>query len=314
MSSTNVVNFSLRQNKAIERSIVFDGLAQLVPAFGAADIAYVGLGSVWFADFHLAHRVLGINAMVSAEEEDIIFRRAHYSKPYKTITVAHGRSDSVLPQFLDDGPIAGHPWITWLDYDHALDEDRLTELRRLTETLAPNSCLLVTFSATPGMYGRPASRRERVLQLLGDAVTDVVTTDLIEVEELTDALAIGTLNFLRAAAFQAGRPGGFVPAFSVKYRDGTPMVTVGGVLPSVEAESDVLSVIDADEWPGFVTDSIDTPPLTSREVLALQAALPTETPITREQVQAWGFDLSESAIAGFSRHYLRFPYFAQVLA
>lgn len=54
MRSTNVVNFSVRQNKVIERALVFDGLRRLLQHYPDTDLIYVGLGSIWFVDFDLA--------------------------------------------------------------------------------------------------------------------------------------------------------------------------------------------------------------------------------------------------------------------
>jgi hypothetical protein len=313
MSSTNVVNFSLRQNKCIERSLVFDGLSRLLPAINVGDAAYVGLGSVWFSDFQLAHRVLGIRDMVSVEEDEVTYRRATYNKPYRTLSVLHGRSDTMLPALLEEGEFAGRPWVVWLDYDKALVEDRLTELRRLVESLVPNSVLITTFSASPNAYGRPGTRRERVLELLGDAVDGVLNDQSLDGDELARVLAGGALNFIKSVAIQSGRSGGFVPGFSIRYRDGAPMVTVGGLLPDEASVSLAEALLKGSDWFGFVADPIAAPPLTSREIMALQAALPADTPLTRGDLQAWGFDLSEEALGTFSKHYLRFPSFAQVI-
>ena len=313
MSSTNVVNFSLRQNKCIERSLVFDGLSRLLPVIKVVDIVYAGLGSVWFSDFQLAHRLLGIRDMISVEEDEATYRRATYNKPYRTLSVLHGRSDTVLPPLLEEGEYAGRSWVVWLDYDRAIVEDRLTELRRLVESLAPNSVLITTFSATPNAYGRPGTRRERILELLGDAVDGVLNDQTLDGDELARVLAGGVLNFIKSVAIQSGRSGGFLPGFSIRYRDGAPMVTVGGVLPDETSMSLAEALMKGSEWPGIVADPIATPPLTSREIMALQAALPADTPLTRDDLQAWGFDLSDEALATFSRHYLRFPSFAQVI-
>ena len=43
-----------------------------------------------------------------------------------------------------------------------------------------------------------------------------------------EVLAKSVDALLRSTTLQAARPGGYVPAFSLKYKDSTPMVTVGG--------------------------------------------------------------------------------------
>ena len=100
MSSTNYVDFSLRQNKSIERLIVFDGLRRIIDTCALEDLIYIGLGSVWFTDFILAHRNLGIETMFSIEQDDIVFKRAEFNKPYRTLEVIHGESQDVVPELL----------------------------------------------------------------------------------------------------------------------------------------------------------------------------------------------------------------------
>src|SRR3954470_6008578 len=123
MKSTNYVDFSIRQNKTIERGIVFMGLSRLRRALDGMEFVYVGLGSVWFVDFDLAHRELGIETMVSIEADDVLYERARFNKPYRTVEVVRGYSYDVIPLLLSDrADLTSHPWIVWLDYDEAMDE------------------------------------------------------------------------------------------------------------------------------------------------------------------------------------------------
>src|SRR3954470_22753066 len=123
MKSTNYVDFSIRQNKTIERGIVFMGLSRLRRALDGMEFVYVGLGSVWFVDFDLAHRELGIENMVSIESDPTLYRRATFNKPYRTVEVIEGTSYDVIPALLSDrDDLTRHPWILWLDYDEAIDE------------------------------------------------------------------------------------------------------------------------------------------------------------------------------------------------
>jgi hypothetical protein len=57
---------------------------------------------------------------------------------------------------------------------------------------------------------------------------------------------------------------------------------------------------------------IDAPPLTTKEVMALQSMLPRKNKLTREDVQKIGFDLEEAHLTSYADHYLRYPQFAQV--
>jgi hypothetical protein len=314
MSSTNLVDFSMRPNKAIERALVFQGLAEIMRIENLSDQVYVGLGSVWFTDFLMAHRQLGIETMVSIENDEIVFRRAKFNKPYRTVRVVEGDSSERISELLDDKTLSARPWIVWLDYDKPMDEERLVELTDLVESLPRRSVLITTFNALPSRYGPPAQRGQRLAGLFGDCVPEDVVSDQLRLKDevqLMGILAKAVQTTLESTALKGARSGGFLTAFSLKYRDGAPMVTVGGYLP--DGDATVLKTrVSELTWPGRSDEPIITQPLTFKEIAALQERLPTDTPITRELVQELGFDLEEGHIKSFVDHYLLYPHYAQI--
>lgn len=315
MSSTNIVDFSVRHNKSIERSLVFDGLSEILRIENLASPVYIGLGSVWFVDFVLAHTRLGVDTMESIERDEIVYRRAEFNRPYRTLTVHHGLSSDILPQLAADDTLKTRPWIVWLDFDRHLDEDRIDELRTAIEVLPPRSVFLTTFSALPSKYGNLAERGERLQQLFDTAIADEIVEDTAALKDesaFARVVATATENLLWSHASAISRPGRFIPAFSLTYQDTPPMATVGGYLS--DGESAVLQErVRSGTWPGRSADLIKTPPLTMKEVAALQENLPTTTHITRETLQHLGFDLDQAHIDSFVRHYTRYPYFAQIM-
>src|SRR5271166_4088439 len=129
MASFDVVNYSLRPSKNIQRQIVFDGVRALQSAMGLERLVYVGFGSIWFTDFVLAHKLLGIEDMVSIESNPVGFRRATFNSPYATVRVRQGNSYEILPDLYNDHLIAGRPWMVWLDYDYDLNESLRDDIR-----------------------------------------------------------------------------------------------------------------------------------------------------------------------------------------
>lgn len=87
MYNFDPINYSLRPNKVIQRQVAFDGLAMFASALNLARAKYVGFGSIWFADFILAHKRLGISDMLSVEVDEITYKRAKFNAPFRTITV-----------------------------------------------------------------------------------------------------------------------------------------------------------------------------------------------------------------------------------
>ena len=99
MASSDHVNFSLRPNKAVERKIVFEILSTVSSFFNLPEYRYLGLGSVWFVDFVMAHKILDISDMVSIESDEILAARAEFNKPFGCITVIQGDSRNRSFQF-----------------------------------------------------------------------------------------------------------------------------------------------------------------------------------------------------------------------
>ncbi|WP_157083122.1 O-methyltransferase [Novosphingobium lentum] len=316
MPSFDAVNYSLRPNKTIQRAIVFEGLRSLSYALDWSSAAYIGFGSIWFADFVMAHKRLGIERMISIESDQIGFRRAEYNRPFRTVTVLNGLSYEIIPEFYDDPVMMSQPWVIWLDYDSELSDDATHELRGVVERAPANSALMVTVNASGKKYGAdPSQKRERLRVLLGDVVPDALTR-----EQLRDpdafALTMADLlqQFLQATAENCARPGGFVPAFRAAYRDKASMITVGGILPTIERRDAVSTLVTEDRWEGFSDLAIIAPHLTLKELAVLQAQMPRSEVMDRTVVQELGFDLGEDQIEIFRRYYRHYPAFAQLSA
>jgi hypothetical protein len=314
MPSFNAINYSLRPSKTIQRNLVFGGIQSLMNVIDFPRAVYVGLGSIWFSDFVAAHRQLKIRDLVSIEADQIGFQRAIFNRPYATVAVERGLSNDVLPRLVIDARFAHRPWILWLDYDQTLDEQRRDDLRWAVEHLPPNSVLVTTFSATGGPYGKPVNRPDRLRELFGGVVPDNLDKDACSEDELPKTLARLCLDFLSSLAAEMSRPGGFIPAFSIPYKDGAPMVTVGGILPSRGAAPAANAAIAGAEWPSRYGEVLEAPHLTIKEATAMQALLPADAPLTREAIRQLGFDLEDSQISVFDRYYNLYPAFAQIIA
>src|SRR5262249_18751827 len=94
MPSFERVDYSIRTNKNIERKLVFDRLRTLDAALHFSTYRYMGLGSMWFVDFVLAHRALRINELWSLEESNA--DRAEFNKPYDCIRIIPGTTTTTL--------------------------------------------------------------------------------------------------------------------------------------------------------------------------------------------------------------------------
>jgi hypothetical protein len=98
MASFDSINFAIRPNKNIERKLIFEVLATISGSFDTASYRYIGLGSLWFQDFHPAHKLLGITDLFSIQHDPRFAARAHYNRPYTCVTVLEGQTSQVLPR------------------------------------------------------------------------------------------------------------------------------------------------------------------------------------------------------------------------
>lgn len=313
MPSFDVVNYSLRPNKSIQRCLVFDGVRLLAECLDLNRLLYLGFGSIWFTDFQIAHKQLQIRDMISIEADEIGFERAKFNRPFKTVRIENGLSGDVIPPLFGDPNLSGRPWLVWLDYDGPMDESVVEDIRLLIEGAPPNSILLATFNSVGSRYGKPKDRPERLRVLLGSVIPDDLSRERCEDASFPSTLAHYTLQHMEAAAATIARPGGFIPGFKLTYRDGANMVTVGGVLPQKGAVPAAKSAIHSADWPGIAEHPITTPPLTLKESVVLQAQLPRSRPLTRKTIQRLGFDLDEEQIRAFERYYRYYPAYAQIL-
>jgi len=312
MPSFDTVNYSLRPSKGIQRQIVFEGVRLLQSAIDLESMAYIGFGSIWFSDFIAAHKMLQVEDMISIEANDVGFERALFNKPYATIRVKHGISGEVLPTLYGDDVIKQRPWLIWLDYDYAFDESVRDDVRSLIENSPTNSIVILTFKGHEMAYGRPQDRPARLKEVFGSVVPDDLEKNQCKDDQVQELLSKYSIDYMRSVAAEISRPGGFIPAFRIVYKDSIPMVTVGGILPAKGAVSAAKEIIDSPSWCCMPTKSIVAPHLTMREANILQSQLPRQEPITREIVKALGFDLEQEQIDTFQRYYKQYPAFAQI--
>ncbi|HYD27286.1 O-methyltransferase [Brevundimonas sp.] len=313
--SFNAVNYSLRPSKTIQRGLIFEGLRLIQDKVAWGRATYIGLGSVWFTDFIMAHKILRLERMISIEAHEIGFSRAKFNKPYRFVRVEHGYSFDVTPRLFEAKHLQVYPSIIWLDYDEPIGERELEELRDLVPRLPDNSVLLTTFNATDKKYGRsPDLVLARLRELFGEDATSSLQKGDVRELNLASSLAELVMNVIANTSRRVAKKNRCLPAFNVVYRDKATMVSVGAVFPSPDIRPAVRDIVGADSWPGWVERPVLAPHLTGKEVSVIQAKLPTRRTLSRETIQALGFDLEDEQIQAFKEFYRHYPTFAQVFS
>lgn len=313
MPSFNVINYSVRPSKSIQRQIVFDGLSNLESTLGLRDATYIGFGSIWFTDFVLAHTKINIDRMISMESDEVGFKRAYFNRPYSIVSVEHGHSNGIIPDLLDDKDLCSKPWVVWLDFDYELNPSVVEDMRKLAEGAPINSVLVFTLNALPSKYGKTRERQAYLEETLGSVVPDNLTVRQCREPYLQLTLAELSTKFMTSVTAKISRSGKFVPAFRLPYKDGAPMITFGGIILGEEKADQVQEIVNGGNWAGMTDEQIVAPHLTVKEAIQMQSLLPTDNAITRDQIRKLGFDLTDSEIAVFQKYYKHYPSFAQVV-
>jgi len=312
MASFDTINYSLRPNKAIQRAIAFECVSRSIHACDIGPLVYVGLGSIWFGDFHSAHKSLNIKKLVSIEADEIGYKRALFNKPFKCVDIREGLTTEVLPLLSEDKSYSKQPWFCWLDYDYDANEAVVEDLSLAPEALPSSSIFLITVNSHPQRYGNRPKRIERLKSLFGDVVPDDIGRDEIENAAFSETLGKLLHSYILSRSISSGRPGKYVPICTLPYKDGAPMLTIGGVFAKPGMTATLGEMLDDKEWPGFPNIQISTPPLTIKESVTLQAQLPRSRPLTRASLRRLGFDLADEQIASFEKFYRYYPHFAQI--
>lgn len=315
MPSFDSVNYSIRPNKSVERKIVFSSLRKLSGIIPLSAYRYVGLGSLWFVDFLMAHKLLGISSMVSIEKSTYGIERAEFNRPLSCIDVEAGETTAVIPT-LKFEKISS---IVWLDYETSIDGPVLKDIEMLGSKCSPNSIVLVTINARSDTLpdldenDKKIDREESLRKIAGDLVPTTLSVNQFQSKHYPKLLIEILSNHFQSTVKKSGRSETFIKLFDLVYTDGTPMVTIGGIFATAGKVDEIKQLVEAKIWEGIAEEFIAIPPLTLKEKMALDSRLPSELPLTEEETHEMGFKLKQAQINAYHRYYLHYPMYGEFL-
>jgi hypothetical protein len=308
-SSYEEIDYRLRPAKHIERKMLCEAFQRLSVFASLDSYRYVGLGSIYFSDFVLVHRILGLRNMDSVEQDVEKQSRFEFNKPYKCITMHYGPSNDELPKL---------PWdtraILWLDYDGPLTDSVLTDVSFFCTNARPASFLAVTVNAQP-----PGKEGKRVEALRGQLAAAKVREDLKEADLAGWQTAVTYRRVItneieeRLKEMNGARGQGkkllFQQVVNFQYADGAKMLSIGGVLYDEEL-SEQLRRCAFEGLPFFRGGEdayrIEVPKLTFRELRHLDQQLPCDGNKALE-----GKSIPEGDLQRYGSMYRWFPTFAE---
>ncbi len=311
MASFESVNYTIRPNKNIERKLIFEALRLLDGSIPLRGYRYVGLGSLWFVDFILAHRYLSISDMVCIEYETTA-ERVEFNKPYDCIEVRRGITTDVIPSI----DFKSQPSLIWLDYDTGLEGPIFQDIELIASSAKVGTISLVTVNAHRDRLpdkdadGRSLDKEAALRLTFGNLVPAELPHGALTRDGYPRLLAQMLLAHMDNCIHRSGRGNRFLPMFNFYYRDGAPMITVGGII--VDGLHEHAYRKSGVEILGWVTSekqiSIQAPPLTVKEKVMFDRLLPRMNPPTAAEL---GFPLDEEHIAAYHRYYRHYPLFGE---
>lgn len=304
------VPYDLRMAKQIERRMIVDALSRLASGgFNVKKYRYVGMGSIYFVDYIMFHKFLGMRDLVSVEYSDEIEKRIKFNRPFNCIKLEFGPIGDVISGLHKD---LEH--LLWLDYDDVMQDFMLVDVVNAAATLCRKSILLITVDAEPPVRpGKPADwlkhfnkvaksfvNRRRSLQGYAQSKIPEVNTEI-----LLSAVKQGL----------AGRPGiRFIPMFSFLYADGHQMLTIGGMLGNDDDERQIRGCDFSDAI--YFRDRFQDEPyrvplvrVTRKERLALDSAMPP----TSKSWKPRDFELEDNVVSEYAEVYRYLPSYAELL-
>jgi hypothetical protein len=242
-STAKFISYALRPAKQAERRILLDFLKCANEAgLTISDCRYVGMGGTMFVDFHLMHRFLGVNRMISLERDPDMHPRSAFNCPFDFISVRKQTVAEFLAADNDDATT-----IYWLDYDDGLGPDIAADIISLGTRVKVGGFAFVTvYAEPPGALERLTKelRLEYIQQNLGDFAAGLTENDV------GDAAFPDTVRQILVAAFKnafaARTDGQFQTLFQVQYKDTSQMMTVGGCFCEAARTPDIRDRIKTD--------------------------------------------------------------------
>lgn len=270
------VAYDLRPAKQVERRMLLDALGRLMNGgVPIRDYQYTGLGSIYFFDFLLLYKLVGIRRFLTSEYDTSIEKRILFNMPFGGIEVRMDPIGDVIP---DLSPDLSH--LLWLDYDSGLVRSMLEDAASAAFQLSPGSILLVTVDAEPPKgTDDPSSRLAYFQDEGGEYLPFDFDREWCRLSELPETnLKILETAIRSGLAFRSDVA--FFPLFKFVYADGHEMVTLGGMIGG-ETEKRKLDGCDWENAKYLRKDTeedayrIVVPRLTRKERMFLDRYMPT---------------------------------------
>jgi len=307
------LNYSIRPNKNVERKLIVKLLKAIgsTGQFNVKEYQYIGFGSIWFVDFTLFHRALGMTDMVSVEKEATRELRLRFNKPFECIKL-------ILREYSD--AFADLNWekrsVVWLDFDDILRPELFDDLKRTLLKVKSGSIIFVSVNADSWQLNNVLQGEEKLsqaeaLRLVVEPVNLPADYEGRITRTMFPALVGNILENACKNAVSEGRPElVFAPLMNLTYADNVPIVTYGGIVLTEgdRAIFDELQLGHLTYLVGPPQFELAVPNLTVKEKMRFDQLLPRVGMPTSSQL---GFKLRDREIEAYVKFYLEYPLYGE---
>lgn len=323
-SSYEKIDYRIRPAKSIERKMLCDAFRKLTYFKNVKQYQYIGMGSIYFSDFYITHKMLGIKNMISIEKDAHRKDRFEFNCPYQCIKIEYGLSNEILPKIE-----LNKPTILWLDYDRPLKIEMITDISTFVSSTVSGSVLVVTIDAQPDNiientgenYIDNLKRRfDELLKRIGRSrmppsvsYKDMTRDRLPKVYRRIIDNVIKELLSDKNSMIEDKDKINYKQLFNFIYSDGAQMFTLGGIIYAERDKKIVkkcnfnsLEFIRTAESPCKIV----VPKITYREKNSLDKIMPLITQSSKSNEEQLNF-LSQEEKNEYSKIYRYFPSFVE---
>lgn len=328
MASFREINYAVRPAKSVERKMMVEAFRRIEIGWPLSTYRYIGMGSVYFADFQLVHQSLGIDDMVSIEREVQYETRFEFNRPFRCVDIKFGNSSDVLDTLVWDKKS-----IVWLDYDGKLEASVIADLQTVVQKAVSGSVVAISVNIEPDRppfeIAEASAKDKWRLDEFGSRIGDDFVPNGLTGDRLRGkSFGLICWQVLNNAINEQlvkrnGRPDiredtlFSQQIFHFKYSDNATMLTVGWILYS-QADAPLFqrcnmsgSFFRTGDDPCF----IEAPKLTPKEIRQLNGSLPAGLPVDQvtiqELVRITG--IGESDINKFAFVYRYYPQYGEIV-
>lgn len=319
-----MINYLFRPAKNVERKMLCEAFGMLSTISDIKEYQYIGFGSVYFADFNLFHKQLGVANLISIEGIPEMENRVRFNQPYSCIEFIPGWSTDVLPQV---------NWkksksILWLDYTGSLENYMLKDITTFFQRGLSGSMFVISINVdlreqsdtAKTIYEKIKKKLDKDSDIRKKIRTSEIHPEMTKrdyyqiVRNVINTEIESTLskrNKLEEDNFE------YHQLFNFIYQDGQVMMTIGGILVS-DKDKETYEKINFTSLDFVRTTNdiyeIKVPNLTLREIQALNKYLPNFSLGSEEKdkiLLELGEVVSNDEIEKYARIYRYFPNFSE---